>query len=82
LGAGKSTRRIAAELFLSFKTIETHRENIKAKMGLADATALIHQATIWYRRGELRAADLADSPQPPLATAHPSQTPRLSEHAP
>ena len=60
LGAGKSTRRIATELFLSFKTVETHRENIKAKMGLADATSLIHQATIWYRRGELKFADMAD----------------------
>jgi DNA-binding NarL/FixJ family response regulator len=63
LGAGKSTRRIAAELFLSFKTIETHRENIKAKMGLPDATTLIHQATIWYRRGELKFADTANPTQ-------------------
>lgn len=64
LGAGKSTRRIAAELFLSFKTVETHRENIKAKMGLADATTLIHQATIWYRRGELKSTDIPDTAQP------------------
>lgn len=60
LGAGKSTRQIAVELFLSFKTVETHRENIKAKMGLADAAALIHQATIWYRRGELKRTDSAN----------------------
>jgi len=71
LGAGKSTRRIAAELFLSFKTIETHRENIKAKMGLADATALIHQATIWFRRGELKFTDLSD-PAQQLPVAVPS----------
>jgi DNA-binding NarL/FixJ family response regulator len=63
LGAGKSTRRIATELFLSFKTVETHRENIKAKMGLADATSLIHQATIWYRRGELKFTDIAGPAQ-------------------
>ncbi len=63
LGAGKSTRRIAAELFLSFKTVETHRENIKAKMGLADATTLIHQATIWYRRGELKFTDISNTTQ-------------------
>jgi DNA-binding NarL/FixJ family response regulator len=61
LGAGKSTRRIAAELFLSFKTVETHRENIKAKMGFADATTLIHQATLWYRRGDL---EVRASPAP------------------
>jgi DNA-binding NarL/FixJ family response regulator len=72
LGAGKSTRRIAAELSLSFKTIETHRENIKAKMGLADATTLIHQATLWYRRGELEVTDILNPAQPPPRTAAPA----------
>src|SRR5262249_36291371 len=45
LGSGLSTRQIAAELNLSFKTIETHRENIKRKLGLRGAAALIHYAT-------------------------------------
>jgi DNA-binding NarL/FixJ family response regulator len=47
LGAGLSTREIAAELKLSFKTVETHRENIKRKLGLQGAAALIHYATNW-----------------------------------
>src|SRR5215831_5579202 len=47
LGAGLSTREIAAELRLSFKTVETHRENIKRKLGLQGAAALIHYATNW-----------------------------------
>jgi len=76
LGAGKSTRQIATELVLSFKTIETHRENIKAKMGLADATALIHEATIWYCRGESKSADFLDPAQLPLAAAPPGHTVR------
>jgi DNA-binding NarL/FixJ family response regulator len=50
LGAGLSTREIAAELKLSFKTIETHRENIKRKLGLPGAAALIHYATNWNRQ--------------------------------
>jgi DNA-binding NarL/FixJ family response regulator len=50
LGAGLSTREIAGELKLSFKTIETHRENIKRKLGLQSATALIHYATQWSRQ--------------------------------
>jgi DNA-binding NarL/FixJ family response regulator len=45
LGTGLSTRQIATELNLSFKTIETHRENIKRKLGLRGAAALIHYAT-------------------------------------
>jgi DNA-binding NarL/FixJ family response regulator len=49
LGAGLSTREIAAELSLSFKTIATHRENIKRKLGLRGAAALIHFATGWAR---------------------------------
>jgi DNA-binding NarL/FixJ family response regulator len=47
LGAGLGTRRIAAELHLSFKTVETHRENIKHKMGLRDAASLVRAATQW-----------------------------------
>jgi two-component system response regulator NreC len=47
LGAGLSTRSIAAELNLSFKTVETHRENIKGKLGLRDASQLVHYATEW-----------------------------------
>ena len=49
LGAGLSTRNIAAELKLSFKTIETHRENIKHKLGLRGAAELLHYAAQWER---------------------------------
>lgn len=49
LGTGMSTRNIAAELKLSFKTIETHRENIKRKLGLDGASQLLHFATAWSR---------------------------------
>jgi DNA-binding NarL/FixJ family response regulator len=49
LGAGMSTRTIATELKLSFKTIETHRENIKRKLGLEGASQLLHFATAWAR---------------------------------
>jgi len=50
LGAGLSTREVAGELKLSFKTIETHRENIKRKLGLQSAAALVHYATQWSRQ--------------------------------
>lgn len=49
LGAGLSTREIATELHLSFKTVESHRENIKRKIGLRSAAALVHYATEWAR---------------------------------
>ncbi len=47
LGAGLSTREIATEVHLSFKTVETHRENIKRKLGLNSAAELVHYATRW-----------------------------------
>ena len=50
LGSGMSTRQIASELNLSFKTIETHRENIKRKLKLRGASALVHYATEWARQ--------------------------------
>ena len=49
LGQGITTKKIAADLCLSFKTVETHRENIKRKLGLRDAAALVHYATLWVR---------------------------------
>ncbi len=47
LGGGLSTRQIAAELHLSFKTVETHRENIKHKLGLSGAAELVRRAREW-----------------------------------
>lgn len=49
LGAGAGTRQIATELKRSVKTIETHRENIKHKLGLANGTQLVQCATDWVK---------------------------------
>jgi len=45
LGVGMSTREIATELSLSVKTVETYRENLKAKLGINDSTELTRYAT-------------------------------------
>lgn len=50
LGRGSSTKQIAGNLGLSFKTIESHRENIKEKLDLPDAAALIHSAILWVQK--------------------------------
>jgi len=44
IGRGMSTRAIADALFLSVKTIETHREHIKRKLGLTSAPELLRYA--------------------------------------
>lgn len=49
LGQGRSTQEIATALGVSNKTIETHRENIKAKLGLPHANALVARAAVWVR---------------------------------
>jgi DNA-binding NarL/FixJ family response regulator len=49
LGGGLSTRKIAIKLGVSFKTIESHRENIKRKLGIADAASLLRHAADWAR---------------------------------
>jgi DNA-binding NarL/FixJ family response regulator len=45
LGSGLGPTKIAHDLNLSVKTIETHRENIKHKLGLNSGQALIERAT-------------------------------------
>ncbi|HEV8618576.1 MAG TPA: response regulator transcription factor [Candidatus Udaeobacter sp.] len=44
IGLGLGTRKIAHSLKLSVKTIETHRENIKRKLGLNSGRQLVERA--------------------------------------
>ena len=48
LGKALTTRQIADRLNLSVKTIETHRESIKAKLGLKNNNELIRRAVEWW----------------------------------
>jgi DNA-binding NarL/FixJ family response regulator len=47
IGQGRSTRDIAEQLHLSPKTVDVHRSNLKRKLELPDATALIRHAVRW-----------------------------------
>lgn len=47
IGRGLSTGEIAGNLKLSIKTIETHRANIKKKLGLMNAGELTRRAIQW-----------------------------------
>lgn len=49
LGLGRSTQEISTALGVSVKTIESHREAIKAKLGLPHANALVARAALWVR---------------------------------
>ncbi len=51
IGWGLGPSEIAAELGLHVKTIETHRESMKRKLGLSSATELLDAAFKW-RDGE------------------------------
>ena len=52
IGRGVTTREIAGKLNLSIKTVEAHREHIKKKLKLADATALMQHAIHWVQTGK------------------------------
>jgi DNA-binding NarL/FixJ family response regulator len=49
IGAGLSTSRIAGDLHLSVKTVETHRENIKHKLDLPNGKELVRAANAFVR---------------------------------
>jgi DNA-binding NarL/FixJ family response regulator len=47
VGAGRPNRDIATALGMSVKTVETHKENIKVKLGLPTAAAVAERARAW-----------------------------------
>ena len=48
LGRGYSTRQIADELHVSFKTIQSFSARIKEKLHYANANELLRGAVQWY----------------------------------
>lgn len=49
IGQGFGTSQIAAKLFLSVKTIESYRANIKEKLNLKNAPSLVQHAILWHQ---------------------------------
>jgi DNA-binding CsgD family transcriptional regulator len=47
IGTGKTTRQIAADLSLSVKTVESHRQRIKKKLNLVSSPQLVQFAVNW-----------------------------------
>jgi len=54
LGRGYSTRQIAEELRIGFKTAQTFRARIKEKLKLSSATELLREAVLWHDRRNLK----------------------------
>jgi DNA-binding NarL/FixJ family response regulator len=51
IGLGQETRRIAEDLHLSIKTVQTHCAHIKEKLGYENATVLMREAVRWVETG-------------------------------
>lgn len=47
IGQGLNTQKIANNLNLSSKTIDTHKEHIKRKLSIQDSSTLIQRAVAW-----------------------------------
>lgn len=47
IGKGLNTHKIASQLNLSSKTIDTHKEHIKRKLSIKDSSTLIQRAVTW-----------------------------------
>jgi DNA-binding NarL/FixJ family response regulator len=48
IGKGLSTRQTAEALSLSIKTVESHRQRIKRKLGLSTGSQLVQYAVNWF----------------------------------
>jgi DNA-binding NarL/FixJ family response regulator len=48
LGRGHSTRQIADNLHVGFKTVQAYSARIKEKLKLANATELLREAMRWH----------------------------------
>jgi DNA-binding NarL/FixJ family response regulator len=53
IGRGLGTRRIAEELRIGIKTVESYRARIKEKLHLTDGTQLLQQAIQWVQSNEI-----------------------------
>jgi len=50
IGQGQETRKIADDLHVSIKTVQTHCAHIKEKLDLSNATLLIREAVRWAEK--------------------------------
>jgi two-component system, NarL family, response regulator NreC len=48
----RSTQRIAAALGMSAKTVDSHRRNMREKLGLGSAADLVRYAVQWASAGD------------------------------
>jgi DNA-binding NarL/FixJ family response regulator len=53
IGSGYQTRQIADKLLLSVKTIDSHRENLRRKLGIGRGPDLVRHAIQWARSEQL-----------------------------
>lgn len=58
-GRGRTTQEIAERLGLSPKTVESHRANIKKKMGIEHAPEFVQRAVLWVE-GTLSSGAVTD----------------------
>ncbi len=73
IGEGLPTRAIATALAISDKTVETHKANIKRKLGVTHAQELLRLASEWQRTGggaQRRRDRLGRNIQMPMSPLH------------
>ncbi|MCW1885941.1 response regulator transcription factor [Luteolibacter flavescens] len=51
IGRGVPTPQIGETLHISPRTVDAHRTNIRLKLGLADAPAVMREAVVWVEMG-------------------------------
>jgi FixJ family two-component response regulator len=64
IAQGKTSKQIAAELGISLRTVNTHRENIAKKIGSSSLAAMIRYAIEYELRGARKTEEAAQHADP------------------
>ena len=80
IARGQSTQDIAVALGMSAKTVDSHRRNMREKLGLASAADLVRYAVQWASEDDAPARAPRSAPGGAATAGRPAADPFAALH--